>query len=210
MRKEMSMPRPGTTTAGARREKSLEDACQFLKGVGPGRAEDLRRLGIENVNDLLTHFPRTYYDRRKLAAISTLQPGVEQTFVGRVLSVTQRAPFRRRAMVAAAIGDETGIVQVVWFNQPFLGKHLKAGRELIVSGRLGFYRGQRQVVNPEFEFTSEDDESGRPAPGIIPVYRLTAGVSQRYLRGVIARTLELYQNAVPETLPESLRDARTP
>jgi ATP-dependent DNA helicase RecG len=113
-------------------------------------------------------------------------------------------------MVVAAVGDDSGIVQVVWFNQPYLGKHLKAGRELIVSGRLGFYRGQRQVVNPEFEFTSEDDGSGRPAPGIIPVYRLTNGVSQRYLRGIIERALEIYSGAVPETLPESLLDDATP
>ncbi|HEX6790866.1 MAG TPA: ATP-dependent DNA helicase RecG [Candidatus Krumholzibacteria bacterium] len=204
------MNRAGSTTAGVRREKSLEDACQFLKGVGPGRAKDLERLGIENVNDLLTHFPRSYYDRRKLAPIGTLQPGVDQTFVGRVLSVTQRAPFRRRTMVVAALGDDTGIVQVVWFNQPYLGRHLKAGRELIVSGRLGFYRGQRQVVNPEFEFTAEDDEGGRAAARIVPVYRLTNGVSQRYLRGLIAYTLDLYAGAVPETLPASLLDDGTP
>jgi ATP-dependent DNA helicase RecG len=202
------MTRAGTTAADPRRERSLEDACQFLKGVGPARAEDLRRLGIENVNDLLTHFPRTYYDRRTLAGIGSLQPGVEQTFVGRVLSVTQRAPFRRRSMVVAALGDDSGIVQVVWFNQPFLGRHLKAGRELIVSGRLGFYRGQRQVVNPEFEFTSEEDESARAR--IVPVYRLTHGVSQRYLRGVIARALEAYASAVPESLPRTLLDEGAP
>ena len=204
------MARAGGTTTKAHRERSLEDACQFLKGVGPGRAEDLRRLGIENVNDLLTHFPRSYYDRRQLATIGQLQPGVEQTFVARVLSVTQRGPFRRRAMVVAAVGDDTGVIQVVWFNQPYLGRHLKAGRELIISGRLGFYRGQRQVVNPEFEFTSEDEETGRSAPGIMPVYRLTNGVSQRYLRGVINRALELYADAVPETLPSSLIEAGTP
>jgi ATP-dependent DNA helicase RecG len=210
-RKELSMVRAGSTTEKkASHERSLEDACQFLKGVGPGRAVDLRRLGIENVNDLLTHFPRTYYDRRKLAPIGSLQPGVDTTFVGRVLSVTQRAPFRRRSMVVAALGDDSGIVQVVWFNQPYLGKHLKAGRELIVSGRLGFYRGQRQVVNPEFEFTAEDDEGGRAAARIVPVYRLTSGVSQRYLRGLIARVLDLYAGAVPETLPAALLDPATP
>jgi ATP-dependent DNA helicase RecG len=202
------MDRAGTTAS--RREKSLEDACQFLKGVGPGRAEDLRRLGIENVNDLLTHFPRAYYDRRKLAPIASLQTGIDQTFVGRVLSVTQRSPYRRRAMLVAALGDETGIVQVVWFNQPYLGRHLKPGRELIVSGRPGYYRGQRQVVNPEFEFTSEDDEDGRPAARIVPVYRLTSGVSQRYLRGLVARALDAYAGAVPETLPAALLDPGAP
>jgi ATP-dependent DNA helicase RecG len=202
--------RAGATSARpAHEKKSLEDACQFLKGVGPARAVDLRRLGIENVNDLLTHFPRSYYDRRQLAPIASLQPGVEATFVGRVLSVTQRGPFRRRAMVVAAVGDDSGIVQVVWFN-PYLGKHLKAGRELIISGRLGVYRGQRQVMNPEYEFTSEDEDAARAAARIVPVYRLTSGVGQRYLRNLIARTLESYAGLVPETLPSSLLGPETP
>src|SRR5712672_352093 len=103
MRKELYVSRIAIG-ASVSRDKSLEDACQFMKGVGPARAVDLRRLGIENVNDLLTHFPRTYYDRRQLAPIGSLQPGVDATFVGRVLSVTQRAPFRRRSMVVAALG----------------------------------------------------------------------------------------------------------
>jgi len=210
VRKELSVNQAGATRARDTREKSLDDACQFLKGVGPSRAIHLRRLGVESINDLLTHFPRTYYDRRQFAAIGSLQPGVEATFVGRVLSVTRRAPFRRRSMVVAAIGDDTGIVQVVWFNQPYLGKQLEAGRELIVSGRLGFFRGQRQVVNPEFEFTAEDDEGGKSAARILPVYRLTSGVSQRYLRGLIARTLETYADRVPEPLPSALIDTRTP
>ena len=206
------MTRAGAMSAGTAHErKSLEDAIQYVKGVGPSRAVDLHRLGIENVNDLLTHFPRTYYDRRQLAPIGSLQIGVDATFVGRVLSVTQRNPFRRRSsMVVAAVQDDSGIVQVVWFNQPYLGKHLKAGRELIISGRLGFYRGQRQVVNPEFEFTAEDEEGIRAAARIMPVYRLTSGVSQRYLRGLIARTLESYAALVPETLPSSLLGPRTP
>jgi ATP-dependent DNA helicase RecG len=190
--------------AARRSPPSLEDACQFLKGVGPARALNLRRLGIENVNDLLTHFPRTYYDRRRLAAIARLQPGVEETFVARVLTVTQRGPFRRRSILTAAVGDDTGIVQVVWFNQPYLAKHLRPGRELVVSGRLTFFRGQRQVVNPEFELLGEE---GDESPGkIVPVYRLTSGVTQRYLRSVIAAVLDTHAAAVEETLPQRLVD----
>ncbi|HEU4366205.1 MAG TPA: ATP-dependent DNA helicase RecG [Candidatus Krumholzibacteria bacterium] len=195
--------------ASGRRPRSLEDACQFVKGVGPSRAESFRRLGIENVNDLLTHFPRTYYDRRRLAAVARLQPGVEETFVARVLTVTQRGPFRRRSILTAAVGDDTGIVQVVWFNQPFLARHLKPGRELVVSGRLTFYRGQRQIVNPEFELLGDeaDGTSGDGPQGkIVPVYRLTSGVTQRYLRSVIRSVLDGYAGSVQETLPRALVD----
>ena len=206
------MPAHAAWPRDAGKARSLEDGCQFVKGVGPARAEALRRLGIENVNDLLTHFPRTYYDRRRLAPIASLHPGIEETFVGRVLSVTQRSPMRRRSMVIAALGDDTGIVQVVWFNQPYLVRHLKPGRELIVSGRLAFFRGQRQVVNPEFEYVEgEGDPRDSEAGGrIVPVYRLTAGISQRYLRALVSRVLDDYQDAVPETLPDDVLDATTP
>ena len=184
------------------RPKSLEDAVQFVRGVGPSRAEVLRRVGIENVDDLLTYFPRTYYDRRELATVASLQPGVEGTFAARVLSATQRSPFRRRGnLLVAAVGDDTGIVQVVWFNQPYLAKHIQPGREILISGRLSFFRGQRQITNPEFELIGDE-----PADGgrIVPVYRLTSGLSQRYLRGVIAHALESYRDAITENLPAKL------
>ncbi len=184
------------------RPKSLEDAVQFVRGVGPSRAEVLRRVGIENVDDLLTYFPRTYYDRRQLATVASLQPGIEGTFAARVLSATQRSPFRRRGnLLVAAVGDDTGIVQVVWFNQPYLAKHIQPGREILISGRLSYFRGQRQITNPEFELVGDE-----PADGgrIVPVYRLTSGLSQRYLRGVIAHALESYRDAIAENLPAKL------
>ena len=175
---------------------------QFVRGVGPSRAELLRRVGIENVDDLLTYFPRTYYDRRQLATVASLQPGVEGTFAARVLSATQRSPFRRRGnLLVAAVGDDTGIVQVVWFNQPYLAKHIQPGREILISGRLSFFRGQRQITNPEFELVGDEPSDGGR---IVPVYRLTSGLSQRYLRGVIAHALELYRDSIAENLPAKL------
>ncbi len=166
-------------------------------------------MGIENVDDLLTYFPRTYYDRRQLATVASLQPGIEATFAVRVLSVTQRSPFRRRGnLLVAAAGDDTGIVQIVWFNQPYLAKHVQPGRELLVSGRLTFFRGQRQITNPEFEIVGEESSHDAPSGGIVPVYRLTAGVSQRYLRGVIAYALDAYRDVVTENLPAHLVSER--
>ena len=184
------------------RARSLEDAVQFVRGVGPSRAELLRRVGIENVDDLLTYFPRTYYDRRQLATVASLQPGIEGTFAARVLSATQRSPFRRRGnLLVAAVGDDTGIVQVVWFNQPYLAKHIQPGREILISGRLSFFRGQRQITNPEFELIGDEPSDGGR---IVPVYRLTAGLSQRYLRGVISNALDLYADVISENLPARL------
>lgn len=196
----------------AAKPPSLGDRCQYIKGVGPAKGTRLAVLGVENINDLLTHYPRKYYDRRHLCTIARLQPGAEETFVGRVLSATRRLPRSRRTIVTAAIGDDTGVVQVIWFNQPYLLQHLKPGTEVIASGELRFYRGERQVVNPEFEIVGDElDQNMLGAGRIVPVYRLTSGVTQRFTRSLVARALETYRELVVETLPEAIvKDLKLP
>lgn len=192
-----------------KKHRELSDQCQYLKGVGPVRAQRLRRLGIETVNDLLTHFPRKYYDRRNLLKIQQVAPGSEASFVGQVLSASHRRIRGRRSIVTAAIGDDTAIVQVVWFNQPYLAKHLKPGREVVISGELRFFQGARQVVNPEFEMLGDALDQDLVHTGrIVPVYPLTSGISQRYLRDMIARTLDDYADSVAENLPAVLTENR--
>jgi len=187
------------------KERSLVDVCQYLKGVGPAKATRLRNLGISNVNELLTHFPRKYFDRRNLTPIAEIPTGIETTFVGQVLTSSNRRPRGRRNIVTAAIGDDTGVIQVVWFNQPYLLKHLKPGREMIVSGELRHFRGQRQVVNPDFELVGEDlDEQLISGGRIVPVYPLTQGVTQRYLRELMMRVLNDYSGVIEENLPSSV------
>ena len=191
----------------AKTPKSLSQDCRYLKGVGPVRAERLKRLGIETLDDLLTHFPRTYYDRRNLSRIADLKTGESSSFVGRIFSVVSRSGRRRRSIITAAVGDDTGIVQIVWFNQPYLAKHFKSGGEIIVTGELSYFRGARQLVNPEFEVFSDTlDREVLNAGRIVPVYPLTRGISQRFLRELIARTVEDFQDAVYENLPSPLSE----
>jgi len=160
-------------------------------------------LGIETVEHLLTHYPRKYYDRRNLSKIAELKTGEEVTFLGQVLTVSQRKLRQGRTIVTAAVGDDSGIIQVVWFNQPYIVNHFKPGREIIMSGEATYYRGSRQVVNPEFEVVGDLlDEQLLSTGRIVPVYPATRGVSQRFLRGLIARTLEEFRDAVFENLPD--------
>ncbi|NIM19588.1 MAG: ATP-dependent DNA helicase RecG [Candidatus Latescibacteria bacterium] len=188
-----------------KRQRSISDYCQYLKGVGPVRAAILRRLGIETVENLLTHFPRKYYDRRNISKIADLRSGEETTFLGQILTVSQRDLRRGRTIVTAAVGDDTGIIQVVWFNQPYIARHVKPGREAVMSGELSYYRGARQVVNPEFELLGDTLGEELLSTGrIVPVYPLTRGLSQRFLRGIISRTLHDYRRLICENLPESI------
>ncbi|MFQ5512357.1 MAG: ATP-dependent DNA helicase RecG [Candidatus Krumholzibacteriia bacterium] len=187
-------------------KRDLGDLCQFLRGVGPSRAQRLRNLGIETVNDLLTHFPRKYYDRRNLRTINSLQSHEESCFLGQILTVAQpRSRRGRRARITAAVGDDTGIVQVVWFNQPYLARHLKPGNQAVFTGTLGHFRGTRQIVNPEFEVLGDTLDTQLVHTGrIVPVYPLTRGVSQRFLRELIARALDEYRGSIRENLPDGL------
>jgi ATP-dependent DNA helicase RecG len=184
---------------------NLATECRYLKGVGPVRALRLAKLGIVTVEDLLTHYPRKYYDRRNFARIAELRPGEEACVSGQILSAAKKRIGPKRSMVTAAVGDDTGILQVVWFNQDYLMKQLKPGNSIVMSGELAYYRGQRQMVNPEFEVVGEDlDRDLLHAGRIVPVYPLTSGVSQRFLRGLIARTLEAAGSMVFENLPAEI------
>jgi ATP-dependent DNA helicase RecG len=183
----------------------LSRDCRYLKGVGPVRAERLKRLGVGTLEDLLTHYPRAYYDRRNLSSIAALKAGEEASFVGRILSVANRSGRRRRSIITAAVGDDTGIVQVVWFNQPYLAKRLKPGGDLILTGELSYFRGARQLVNPEFETIGDTLDAELLHTGrIVPVYPLTRGISQRFLRELVARTLDECRGAVYENLPTNV------
>lgn len=186
-------------------QRSLSSYCQYLKGVGPVRAQSLRRLGVETVEHLLTHFPRKYYDRRNLSKIADLKSGEEVTFLGQVLTTSQRKLSHGRTIITAAVGDDSGIIQVVWFNQSYIVNHLKPGREIIMSGEATYYRGSRQVVNPEFELVGDQlDEQLLSTGRIVPVYPSTRGISQRFLRSLIARTLDEFREAVFENLPAAV------
>jgi ATP-dependent DNA helicase RecG len=188
-----------------RRMGLLEESSQFIKGVGPARQVLLERLGIATVEDLISHFPRAYYDRRDLVPVGKLPFGAPATFVATILAVSMRRARKGRQIFTVAVGDETGVVSLVFFNQPYLEKYFKQGERVVVSGELALYRDQRQIVSPEYEIIGgELTESLLHAGRIVPVYPLTAGISQRMMRKVVAAALEKSAGHIGEMLPESL------
>ena len=108
---------------------SLRDKVQYLKGVGPARAALLARLGIQSVEDLLYHFPRSYQDRRFVKTIASLTEGEKVTVIGVVMLAIERPTQRRglRSIFEVDLKDHTGCMSVVWFNQPYLSNLIKPG-----------------------------------------------------------------------------------
>lgn len=198
-------------------------SIQYLKGVGPARKKFFENLGVFTVEDLLFLFPRRYEDRRKMASISELKEGVWCTLVGNVCAKGGRRTFwNKKHMFELALSDEKARVCCVWFNQPYLENYFHVGDKVIVHGRVEVFNHKVQIVSPEYEIIKGDDEELNMAR-IVPVYPLTKGMTQRYLRKVMALALKEYADHLVDVLPvdvlsrqslrpvtESIRDIHFP
>ncbi len=171
-------------------------------GVGAKREEVLRKLGIVTIEDLLTYFPRRLEDRTAFKTVAELKPGEEAYIRGEVMAVDHVRASRRMEVVKAAVNDGTGLVYAVWFNQPWIAKQLKRGERIDLFGTLEWSRSERQFRSPVWEPADTGSEMGR----IVPIYPATEGLTERLLRSLIARNLELYGRHFPDLLPATLRE----
>ncbi|MBL7085056.1 MAG: ATP-dependent DNA helicase RecG [Candidatus Omnitrophica bacterium] len=183
----------------------LTKSAQYIKGVGPARFKILNRLGIYTVGDLLYYFPRRYEDRRNFTTIAALEVGSYATVKGELFNLSLRRSKKGLSIFQVVLGDETGVIEAIWFNQPFMKRYFKVGQEVILYGRIEKYR-RLQMNSPDFEFVSKEDASlhmGR----IVPIYPLTSHINQRYLRTIISRAEEVCCSFVPDMLPYGLRQS---
>ncbi len=188
-------------------EKISATPVQYLKGVGPKRAKAFAKAGINTIEDLLYFFPRRYEDRTDFTSICGLKPGAIQTIKGTILARGGRQSFRRRgfSITEVAVGDESGRVSCVWFNQPYLKDYFKVGTELILYGKADEYAGRLQLNSPEFELVSAGEDASLNIGRIVPVYSLPEGSTQRSLRRLIKYSLDEYLPKLLDFLPYDIR-----
>src|SRR5258707_11440674 len=137
-----------------------DTAVQFLKGVGPRRAEALGRLDIRTVEDLLYHTPHRYLDATSVTPAAKAHVGTEVTLVGRVIS-TGVIPTRKRLRIFRAIlRDDSGVIECAWPGQAFLERTIKAGQLLLVTGPVRYFHGRHVVPRGQIvlEETGEDSD----------------------------------------------------
>jgi ATP-dependent DNA helicase RecG len=174
---------------------------QFVKGVGPQRAQLLGRLGIETVGDLLGHFPRRHEDRSLLLPLREAQVGLLATFQARVTYVEEYSPRPGLQLTKACVTDGTGSLELVWFNAPWVAREVAVGQALVVSGKVTTdRRGHRQIPQPAWELLEPGSESlniGR----LVPIYPLTEGLPQAWLRRTIHQALADWADELPEVIP---------
>ena len=176
----------------------LQDPITVLKGVGPKKAEALTNLNIETVEDLIRLLPREYQDRRTVTPISRLEPGQRTTIIGRCEKVVQNY-YRtgRRQMLRILVSDDTGSLSILFFNAHFLKKAFRTGESYAFYGQVTEVRSGLTMVHPQF--TPADDRE----TGILPVYPLTKGITQKDLRHWQRQVSPLYEE-LKEYLPDPL------
>jgi ATP-dependent DNA helicase RecG len=191
---------PGGTARGPRR--SLDTQVMYLQGVGPARADALRRLGIFTVRDLIHHIPHRYEDASTIARISQLRVGDAATIVGRVISKGIIPTRKGLRVFQAVVQDPSGMIECAWPGQPFLDRSIKPGDVLLMAGTVRFFHG-RQFA-PRETINMGADERDEAAGRVLAVYPATEGFSFKQIRALVDRHLDAYLPLVTEYLPAEL------
>lgn len=181
--------------------RGLDAPVQKLAGVGGKRAELLAKLGIHSVRDLLYGYPRRYEDYSTLKTINQLQYGDRVSLLATVWEAGGRTTRKGRYVFRVILSDNTGTLEVLWFNQRYLEGRIRAGMRLLVSGKVDEYLGRLTMSSPEWEVVEQKAVTN---VRIQPVYALTEGLYQQWMRKTVERALLAWARRVPDVLPETL------
>ncbi|MBI3241718.1 MAG: ATP-dependent DNA helicase RecG [Chloroflexi bacterium] len=182
----------------------LDAPLTVLRGVGPERAEKLKKLGLSALRDALTYFPRRYVDYSQLKTINRLEYGEEVTIIATVWeSYVKRTRSGQSQMVTAVLSDGTGAIELTWFNQPWLVDKLSQGKQVQVAGRVDQYLGRLTLRTPQLEDVDTDSlNSGR----IVPIYNLTQDITGPLMRRWMFEAVGYTASRVPDPLPAGIRE----
>ena len=180
----------------------LDMPVTYLKGVGPARAEALRRLGVITTRDLLFQIPHRYEDASTISPISSLEPGMDGTIIGRVISKGIIPTRRGLRIFQAVLKDDTGMIEASWPGQPFLDRTIEKGDMMLLTGPVRFYHG-RQLQPREYIHLGKDDD-GVKGGKVLAVYPATEGLSFKVIRGVIDAHLDTLLPLLKEYLPDDV------
>ncbi len=192
---------------GASNRALHETDVRFAKGVGPKRALLLEKLGIRTIEDALWFLPWRYEDRSRIVSISQLVPGEKATIAGTIHHAKLRRTRRRNmTLFTMSVHDETGAVEVVFFNQHYLEGLLQNGLRVVLSGPVVAHprKAGLQMRTPQYEVVDEDEDLLLHVGRIVPVYHETRGLSSRHLRRILWGLLEEYGSGLQDPLPSRL------
>ena len=181
----------------------LDAPVTVINRIGEHTAKLLAKINIHTIKDLLYYYPRRYRDLSSLKTISRLNPGEDASIIGSIFTINLRKSANGKLrLVEAVVSDGSGYLQVTWFNQPWLVKSLPKGKQIILSGKVERFMGRVSMTNPEVESLEKEQlHTNR----IVPIYPLTAGVSQKNLRRIIFETVKYWSPKMKDYLDPQLR-----
>ena len=183
-------------------ERNQTTKLTDLPGIGPARGKKLEKLGLKDLGDLLGHYPVRYEDRRQICTIEEAPVG-EPCCVSAMIAETPSLARIRKGLelVKVRAVDRGGTLNLTFFNQPYLKNTLKPGETYVFYGKVEAMGRRRSMTNPVFEKEGQWQVTGC----ILPVYPLTAGVSNHLMVGLTRQAVESCAPLVPESLPEAVR-----
>ena len=180
----------------------LKTDVRYIRGIGEQRAKALGKLGIRTLRDLISWFPRRYEDRRPVRRIAEMDPG-ETACVAAMVAAPPTVSHIRKGLVLVKLRavDETGVLDVTLFNQSWLKNNLHEGETYVFCGKAEGNLLRRRMANPIVEPEGRRETTGR----IVPIYPLTAGVSQLVLSRSARQGLDACADILPDILPDEIR-----
>ena len=182
---------------------TLVTPLQYLPGMGAVRAQRFTRLGLRNAQDVIFLFPRDYEYPAPSGMVDSLEEGKAASLVGTVVDAEFVSRKPGKSMFAALVQNESGIVRMLFFNQPFRSDQLIVDQRVLMSGTPKLNGMRMEFVHPKV--TLLDDAEDVPEPRILPVYPLTDGVKQSEVRRLVNETIERLAGDLVEVMPPSLR-----
>ena len=181
---------------------NLEDKVSILKGIGPKKAIALEKLNINCLADLMYFFPRRYEDRRQIIPIYEAISGNDVLIAGTVISKFYDGnSYKKNKPLRLIIEDKSGIIDIIFFNANYISNYFELGTEYRFFGRINENFNEKQMIHPEFHKLGEEDD----IRGIIPIYPITEGITQKDMRKWQKNVSLLYSD-IKEWLPNEIVD----
>ncbi|MGL4797371.1 MAG: ATP-dependent DNA helicase RecG [Paraclostridium sp.] len=177
---------------------NLNKDIQYVKGIGPKKASKLNKLGIFTINDLVYYFPRQYEDRNKLKKICELEDKEKSTIRVIISNIENSSPRKGLSITKLSVRDETGFARIVFFNQDYIAKSLRSGDTILVFGKVKRDFNGIELTSCEVE---QITNSPKNTCGIMPIYPLTYGLTNKELIGIIKTVFTNEEINIKEYLP---------
>lgn len=195
----------------SKRSVKLTDSVYQIEGITRRNISEsnLSKLNIDSIKDLLYFVPKRHNDFGDICKVADLKPGLDQTILVNVWEGSVKKVRQSLWSIKVIVGDDTGNIACNWFRhgykKPYLLSAFKSGTKLVISGKTSLFAGRITFQSPEYELVNEGNTSLVHTSGLVPVYPTVEGVTQRRIRSLVKKAVDLMANKLNDYLPNSIK-----